>query len=317
MKIIVHSNGNPFNLNGGYNEQIRFLLKMFYEEGHEVFFLNSGMLQGDVVIKSYSLPEISEKWKSQPEKDVGELFLNMFANIKYLAYSNKQPLPPHFIPVSKINEFINLVQADHFLSLCDVLIMMKDAPEFNCSSTAWWPCHYNPPDKSSCEILPLFSNIVTLCPSVESILVKKYENLNKNITSCPHIIKTLNYKSFDRYHGKNKNKNKSDNTLNHNAIREKHEIPIDSYLCLINAANTERSNRKSFDTTFLAFKEYLDMNPNAFLYINSPCHTKKEITIEFMYPPGHIKGTPLPLKHPQYGNIMVPTDDRSFQSSGA
>ena len=315
MKIIVHSNGNPFNLNGGYNEQIRFLLKMFYEEGHDVYFLNSGMLQEETVVKSYTLPEISEKWKSTPEKELGESFINMLTNINYLAYANKQPFPPHFIPVSKINEFINYVQADHLISLCDVLIMIKDCPEFNCSSTAWWPCHYNPPDKSSCKILPLFTTIVTLCPSVETILSKMYENKNKNITTCPHIIKTLNYRSFDRYNtksGTGKNKNKNKNTINHNEIREKYEIPIDSYMCLINAANTERSNRKSFDTTFIAFKEYLDINPNAFLYINSPCLAKKEINIEFLYPNGHVLGTPLPLKHPQYGNITVPTDDQEY-----
>ena len=43
MKILIHSNGNPFNLGGGYNEQIRYLFKIFYEAGHDVYFLNSGL----------------------------------------------------------------------------------------------------------------------------------------------------------------------------------------------------------------------------------------------------------------------------------
>ena len=53
MKIIIHSNGNPFTLKGGYAEQIRYLFRMFHEEGHDVYFFNTGMEQTGQILNIF------------------------------------------------------------------------------------------------------------------------------------------------------------------------------------------------------------------------------------------------------------------------
>ncbi len=292
MKIIIHSNGNPFTLKGGYAEQIRYLFRMFHEEGHDVYFFNTGMLRDENQTKVYNFAEILKVLKVTPDKYLPNTCLDILKNIQYLCHSNIGSLSPHFIHVSKVNEFIDLVKADHFFTLCDVILFERDAVKLNCPSTAWWPCHYNPPDQKSLSILPYFNNIITLSTCIQNIL----SNYNLKSTTCPHVIKTINYQP----------------SSNNRLIRERFEIPINSYVCLINAVNTEKSNRKSFDTAFLAFKKYLEINPNAFLYINSPTMKATDELVEFQYPVGHVKDTPLILNHPKYGEITVQTAGKDY-----
>lgn len=147
MKIIIHSNGNPFNLNGGYNEQVRYLLKMFYDENHDVYFFNTGLSRDTNKVQVFNFDEITVKFNKVPSNDIDESHLEMFKNINYLCHTCNSTTTPHFIYTSKINEFIKLIDADHFITLCDVLIIEPDVKTINCPSTTWWPNHYNPPDK--------------------------------------------------------------------------------------------------------------------------------------------------------------------------
>ncbi len=297
MKIIIHSNGNPFNLNGGYNEQVRYLLKMFYDENHDVYFFNTGLSRDTNKVKVFNFDEIKVKFNKVPSNDIDDSHLEMFKNINYLCHTCNSTTTPHFIYTSKINEFIKLIDADHFITLCDVLIIEPDVKTINCPSTTWWPNHYNPPDSKSVNNLPLFSNIITLCPSVENIV--KTINPKFNVSTCPHVIKSIGYQC--------------DKNTSTTSLRQGFDIPIDSYVCLINAANSESSNRKAFDIAFMAFKNYLDINPNAFLYINSPSIIEQDEVVEFMYPKGHKPGQPLQLNHPQYGNIVIPNNNGEVQ----
>ena len=59
MKVLILSNGNPLNVAGGYNKQLRYIFRIFNELGYNVFFLNTGMIQ-DNTNTSYRLPLLNK-----------------------------------------------------------------------------------------------------------------------------------------------------------------------------------------------------------------------------------------------------------------
>ena len=53
-----------------------------------------------------------------------------------------------------------------------------------------------------------------------------------------------------------------------NISRKKFNIPINNLVWFVNAKHYEQSNRKSYDDIMLAFKDFLEIYPNSFLYLD-------------------------------------------------
>ena len=58
MRILIQTNGIPLFNSGGYNRQIYEIIKMFYNSGHEIRLLMSGISTASNSIKLCSYNEL-------------------------------------------------------------------------------------------------------------------------------------------------------------------------------------------------------------------------------------------------------------------
>ena len=58
MRILFQTNGNPFFESGGYNLQMFQLIKMYYEEGHTVGIILTGIPKAEKSLHNVSF----DKW---------------------------------------------------------------------------------------------------------------------------------------------------------------------------------------------------------------------------------------------------------------
>ena len=182
MRILIHTNGNPLKLAGGYSGQIRKLGRIFGQDNEVIFFLTCfGKTSGKLV----SLEEIKKNERSNlPSLSTNER--KMLYSVGYVLHKDV------FMDIEVINDAIKKYNIDLFFTLCDILIFSNKAnTKFLVPSACWWPCHYDPIDDRSIASLKLFDRIFSLCPTVTAMLMKIFPD--KNINFCPHVIE---YKSI-------------------------------------------------------------------------------------------------------------------------
>ena len=295
MKILLHSNGIPQFEAGGYNSQIRKLIKGFTDRGNEVRYLCTGYGKAsDRDMTLYQSHQIQNKFELSIDQGICKDEETALRKIGYYFYQRKQGGP--FIDVKIMNRYIQDSKAEYLFSLCDALIHFSEnsTDNFQCPSTIWWPCHYNPPDPASIHSLNLFTNIITLCPSVETILREIFPH--KNIRTCPHIVEYPNIQKLHRHQ-----------------LREEFNLPKDSFMVLVNGMFYEKSNRKSIDTTMAAFRDYLEINPNAFLYIQSSIYVEIKVPVTFTYPDNTPPGQNIQVTVKGIGLVNIPTEGKNYK----
>lgn len=272
MKILLFSNGNPFFDAGGYNLQCKYLIqimKQFKEQGWV----------GEYFGAFTSIPNYEKKptfkLASQLIKSQGYTPTNptVFEGMKFLLdFAGSQP------SIQKINTVLCRYNIDIFVCLCDLMkftLPKNDSTkniEFNrfyCPSYCWWPCHYNPIDEYSRNVLQYFDGVITLCPSMIPIIKDTLPQLQ--ISYIPHVI---DYPEI------------STSEIEKQQLRNKLGIPVGKWICLINAMNYEISCRKSFDTTLMAFQKFYLRHPDkVFLMIHSSSSNANEpIKISYEIP---------------------------------
>ena len=202
---------------------------------------------------------------------------SIFKDIKFvMEFNGMKPT------IEQINRVLKKNDIDIFVCLCDLMkfnvpfLKNTSLVKFNrfyCTSMCWWPCHYYPFDEYSARVLPYFDVIITLCPSIKDILVKKPFFPNQKIVYIPHVIDFQEIVSSEK---------------EFELLRNNLHLPRkgEKWICLINAMNYEVSCRKSFDTSLMAFKKFYDKYPDkAYLVINSSNSTSNEpIQIKFKIP---------------------------------
>jgi hypothetical protein len=155
MKVLLHTNGIPFFLAGGYNTQIRKLLRIYHDAGHTVRLLLSGIETGTHDdLNMYSFSKVIETFQICMDDNIDAHEVDVLQKITYNVYKTNNPrIVGPGIPISQTNKYITAFQADLFISLCDALIHNIDVPEFSCKSVIWWPSHYDPPDATSLKAI--------------------------------------------------------------------------------------------------------------------------------------------------------------------
>lgn len=152
--------------------------------------------------------------------------------------------------VSSFNAVMSYFNIDCLITCMDLVSYINDE-YFKIKSLSWFPNHFQPIRKFDLSRLQLFSHIISLCPTDTKLLKKSLSN--KKVSYIPHIIDfQVSSEEIDKY-----------------KLRLKYNIPLDSFVVLINAGNYEIQNRKSFDTSIFAFEKFVNKRKNAFLYIHS------------------------------------------------
>lgn len=125
--------------------------------------------------------------------------------------------------------------------------------ELSALSIMWFPNHFLTLPPLQAFVLKKFDIVASLAPTATAMLSDKKYNLKKVVT-IPHIIEIP-----------------SDLNLNKSLafLRKKYNIPEGAFVVYVNCGNYEKHNRKSFDTILFAFKQFLEVVPEAFLYLKA------------------------------------------------
>jgi len=280
MRILLVSNASPFEcVKTGYAVQIRHLTRMFLNRGYSITHVIWNMHVGggkQMTFKEVSsYPEFRE-YTSDPY--ARSLLDNPNVHIMFSPHLNLRLE----IECSEINEMINVTKSDHVFFITDIhVIVFKENERFACRSHTWLPLHYDPIDRYTVHVLKHFDHIIPLSPSTEKLALKQIGHSEKFI---PHVIhfRTPIPDFITKEH-----------------IRQEFGIPTTKWLILTVSGNYEKTGRKSFDTTLVAFKYFLDRYPEALLWI----HCQNENTaIERAY---DVHGMALDLAIPNESLIIT------------
>lgn len=151
---------------------------------------------------------------------------------------------------SEINSLLRSYQIDAFLYLGDLPNLICDQKINACTSFVWHPSHYISIPKVERIKLGVFSDIIALAPTAQTILTEALDD--QIVHYIPHFIDQPTPASATKAE-----------------LRTKHKIPQDAYVVLIHCGNYERYNRKSIDTSLFAFEEFYKTHPNAFLLLHA------------------------------------------------
>lgn len=165
---------------------------------------------------------------------------------------------------SAVNRQLVRHSIDAIICLMDANQIMMDE-EFKAFSIMWFPNHFTTLHRPQDAALKNFDVVASLAPTDADMLRNpKYEL--KRVEVIPHIIelpRDLSFKSTQ-------------------VIKMKYNIPTNAWVILVNCGNYEKHNRKSLDTILLAFKEFREMVPEAFLFLKAVA--SREILVSEGYP---------------------------------
>lgn len=279
MRVLLHSNGDPFRLSGGYCIQYRKLISMFTESGHTVdcIICGSKAMIHHSPLEPYNYLKFIELSKKTHLPEFPPREQDALETTNYFVHSSV------VTPLSLVNQIIQQQSSDLYLFLGEVVIL-NPGDEFNGIATlsaTIWPCHYDPIDPGSIPILKLFDIIFPLAPSSVPLLERVFPT--KTICYCPHVVEVKT------------------SSTNLEIIRAQFNLPKDQFVWLVNAGHYETVNRKSFDKILLAFQKSLEIMPESFLFINNAYLTQSRHQVEFMIPNTYKPGDPVMVNHPVSG----------------
>lgn len=243
MKIGILTMPTPFFF-GPYAKQAIILAQIFIKE-HDVYFISNSFTHYDGDQNSH-LITLDKVKKIEYDNDVYIKHSELLHKLKYVSMFG--PLK-EAICASSINNCIDTFNLDKVITVIDLLRVVINVHEFNCEMITWFPNHYEPVDHSSLYVLRMFDKIVTLSDEGKRVILNRLPN--KIVKTIPHVIEV------------------DVPTKPVAEIRKEYNIPDDKYLICIVGGNYDINNRRSIDTSILAFEKFYKKNPNAFLYIQS------------------------------------------------
>lgn len=261
MKILFSTPGNIIGF-GPYQDQVYQLINCLIDT-EEIHYLAYKDIRTEK-IPMLSLTEYNQKTGHQQAEDETKRDLNVLSKIKYHILTDQ--LGFNISSISAINQVIESQQIDIVIMLGDILEFICDQ-NFKCWSVMWLPSHYAPLDKANTINLSFFDQIVVLAPSCIPVIKQAFLTLpedlsGKKIGYIPHIIET-NPKLQVSIPKKNVAR------LCHNYRHPNCQIKSTDYVVTIIAGNYELNYRKSYATSFLAFREFQQQIPEAFLYVQA------------------------------------------------
>ena len=182
---------------------------------------------------------------------------------------------------SAINQVTGLHSIDAVIMLGDSDSFFPDTPLVAPISIYWFPNHFQTFDPRTRAVLAHFTHIVALSPSDAARLrADSQTSRGQNITFIPHAVSMPNELLQSARHPSDAAEGGADAPAagpskrlppppaNRTALREALGVPTDAFVVLVHSGNYESQNRKSFDTSVLAFEAFRKRVPSAFLYLH-------------------------------------------------
>ena len=241
---------------GPYQQQMGFLATYFVGRGHTVhWMLNAGdmpKLKGATPRQAAALLKAVSPSAAQEEQ---------FAQVRWLSVATQ-------LSMSAINRVVDRDRVDAVIVLKDVGQLVPDEPLRAAVSMLWFPKHFQQLDPTTRMSLSLFTHIVALSPSDASVITADAELTPSrlNISFVPHVISVPDEIASTV-------RSESHRLTAKRRLRQKFGVPQDAFVVVVSNANYEGNNRKSFDTSLLAFKALRDRVPEAFLYLHAVPHS--------------------------------------------
>ena len=252
LKICLGSFATPWFF-GPYGNQLYHLITEFMKQEGEVelYYL---LFEKTLENRIYTMEEIYEMNFENENKKKNPKYIDfsMLKKVKFLGGIEKLPFHDTILS-SNIHSILEHFQIDAFLFLSDLNLIIPDM-KLNCRSIVWYPNHFNPIVKHYQNTLPIFSDIVSLCPSDKTLLEETLPN-SSAIHYIPHHIAI----DDDKLRWKKRSAE----------FREKHGIPKTTFVALINCGNYEIMNRKSLDTSFMAFRDFQEKYDDVLLFVHA------------------------------------------------
>ena len=250
MRVLLVSNASPFEcIKSGYAIQIRHITRMILNRGHSVTHVTWNMHIGGGNQMTFKEVDAYPEFRDYTSDPYSRSLLDN-PNV-HIMFNPHIDLPQE-VKCSEINEMICLTKSNHVFFIMDPHhLSFKDANKFECRSHFWLPIHYDPIEKYTEHVLKHIDHIIPLSPSTEKLVLKQIGRSEKCI---PHVI---HFRTPLPDH------------ITKEQLRDEFGIPLNKWLILTVAGNYEITGRKSFDTTIVAFKKFLDKYPNAILWIHS------------------------------------------------
>ena len=249
-KVCLSSFASPWFF-GPYGAQMYHLIsKLIEEDDIEIYYL---LLVNCLEDRLYDFDEMFSINFENENKDKTPKYVNLelLKKVKYIGGIVKDGSYDTILS-STINYLLEKHNIDVYIFLSDINHVICDE-QLSCRSLCWYPNHFQPIVKHTANTLPIFSDIVALCPTDKILLENTIQG--RNVHFIPHILNIkeeyLDYKSRKI------------------EFRDKHKIPQDKFVVLINIGNYEVVNRKSLDTSLLAFEEFQKNRDDAFLFIHA------------------------------------------------
>ena len=225
----------------GYGLQTKFLLDIFIKKRYDVGFVFWDMKESD----DHSTMSYKDFSKASFGKDINET-----ASV----YIPRRPLShAENYYWDDMEWAVKDFKPDYIVTIHDIWTIETKVKPFDVPMYGWIPIHYDPPELQTIVNLRNYETIWSLSLWGKGIL----EKYHQDVIHIPHVIDNI---YFDGIFG---------NVNRKTEIRKLIGIPEQSYVILMVARNTEKSNRKGFDFALQAFAYYKKMkNPLAHLHLH-------------------------------------------------
>lgn len=272
MRVLLVSVVLPWMF-GPYADQLSMVGRSLQERRHKIFWfamsysLPARMYTAEQIANAANVP-------SKPTKGVHRQFAR---NVTFLGLPR---ITSHFL-VSQLKQLMDVYDIDALISLMDLDKLHNDVEGgLEVPSIAWYPNHFAALSEQDVSVLSSFTHVAALSPSDEALI---RGTLPKHVIKwIPHAIQLP-----DRLRTR----------VDRAALRNKLGVPDDAFLVVVNCGNYETHNRKSLDTSLLAFQALRKTHPHAYLYFRAISVTEilmQERTADSF---AKLQGPELSLKH--------------------
>jgi len=224
--------------------QTRFLVEFFLKNNIELYFLRIGKIyQQESHMRIYTLDEWKTHHDTMTDND------ELFSQVKWMSIQETTfPVSTH-----KINEIAQAHDLELILVLADACLFtsVENKPLVK-ENYLWYPCHSYPVNDGDRTALKLFSNIISLSPSVKLHLQNIFPQ--KNIFYIPHFTE------------------KEEVLRRPQEIKIQRGIPLDKKIILVVASFYEVLNRKGIDYQLIGIDQAKKKRGDIFVFIQSAYH---------------------------------------------
>jgi len=243
MKIGILTTPTPFFF-GPYAKQALIIANIFIDK-HDIYFISNSVTRYDGS-KNATLISLDEVKKIEYDEDIYNADKTTLHKMKYV--SMYAPIKDA-VCASSINNCIDIFGLNKIITILDLIRVVINVDRFNCEIISWFPNHYEPVDYSSLYVLRMIDKIITLSDDGNRVILKRLPH--KVVKTIPHVVE-INVP-----------------TKTSVELRNEYNIPDNKFLICIVGGNYDINNRRSLDTSIMAFEKFYKKNPNSFLYIQS------------------------------------------------